>query len=35
MSWRTVQKHIEHIYDKFGVGTRTAAIMVALEKLKK
>ena len=29
----TVRKHLEHIYRKLGVQTRTAAIMVALEKL--
>ena len=29
----TVQKHLEHIYRKLDVQTRTAAVMVALEKL--
>jgi DNA-binding CsgD family transcriptional regulator len=29
----TVRKHIEHIHRKLGVQTRTAAVMVALEKL--
>ncbi|MDJ0647738.1 MAG: helix-turn-helix transcriptional regulator [Xenococcaceae cyanobacterium MO_188.B19] len=29
----TVRKHLEHIYEKLGVQTRTAALMVALEKL--
>jgi len=29
----TVRKHLEHIYEKLGVQTRTAAVMVALEKL--
>ncbi len=29
----TVRKHLEHIYRKLGVQTRTAAVMVALEKL--
>ena len=29
----TVRKHLEHIHCKFGVQTRTAAVMVALEKL--
>ncbi len=29
----TVRKHLEHIHDKLGVQTRTAAVMVALEKL--
>jgi DNA-binding NarL/FixJ family response regulator len=27
---RTVQKHLEHIYEKLGVETRTAAVMRAL-----
>lgn len=30
---RTVKKHLEHIYSKFGVQTRLAAVMYALEKL--
>jgi DNA-binding CsgD family transcriptional regulator len=30
---RTVKKHLEHIYAKFGVQTRVAAVMYALEKL--
>src|SRR5438270_263754 len=30
MSMRTVQKHLEHIYEKLGVETRTAAVMRAL-----
>ena len=30
LSPRTVQKHLEHIYVKFGVETRTAAVMRAL-----
>lgn len=29
----TVRKHLEHLYQKLGVQTRTAAVMVALEKL--
>ncbi len=29
----TVRKHLEHIYEKLSVQTRTAAVMVALEKL--
>jgi DNA-binding CsgD family transcriptional regulator len=29
----TVRKHLEHIHSKLGVQTRTAAVMVALEKL--
>ncbi len=29
----TVRKHLEHIHCKLGVQTRTAAVMVALEKL--
>ena len=29
----TVRKRLEHIYQKLGVQTRTAAVMVALEKL--
>lgn len=30
ISTRTVQKHLEHIYVKLGVETRTAAVMRAL-----
>jgi DNA-binding CsgD family transcriptional regulator len=30
-SHRTVQKHLEHVYPKLGVETRTAAVMRALE----
>jgi len=30
MSPRTVQKHLQHIYEKLGVETRTAAVMRAL-----
>jgi DNA-binding CsgD family transcriptional regulator len=33
MSDRTVKKHLEHIYEKFGVQTRLAAVMYALEQL--
>jgi DNA-binding CsgD family transcriptional regulator len=29
----TVRKHLEHIHRKLGVQTRTAAVIVALEKL--
>ncbi|MDJ0901636.1 MAG: helix-turn-helix transcriptional regulator [Xenococcus sp. MO_188.B8] len=29
----TVRKHLEHVHKKLGVQTRTAAVMVALEKL--
>ena len=29
----TVRKHLEHIYEKLGVQTRTAAVMLALERL--
>ncbi len=29
----TVRKHLEHLYKKLGVQTRTGAVMVALEKL--
>jgi DNA-binding NarL/FixJ family response regulator len=29
----TVRKHLEHLYEKLGVQTRTAAVMVALERL--
>jgi len=32
MSTRTVQKHLQHIYEKLGVETRTAAVMRALGK---
>lgn len=31
---RTVNKHLEHIFDKLGVGTRSAAVSVALHHLK-
>ena len=31
ISPRTVQKHVEHIFTKMGVETRTAAVMRALE----
>lgn len=30
LSHRTVQKHLERIYEKLGVETRTAAVMRAL-----
>jgi len=33
MSGRTVQKHLEHIYQKLGVGTRTTATVRALKVL--
>lgn len=33
MSDRTVKKHLEHIYEKFGVQSRAAAVVRALEKL--
>ncbi|CCI02687.1 Transcriptional regulator (fragment) [Microcystis aeruginosa PCC 9443] len=29
----TVRKHLEHIHGKLSVQTRTAAVMVALERL--
>lgn len=35
ISWRTAQKHLEHIFDKLGVETRTAATVAALERLSK
>jgi DNA-binding CsgD family transcriptional regulator len=31
---RTVNKHLEHIFEKLGVGTRSAAVTVALQHLK-
>ena len=31
MSPRTVQKHLQHIYEKLGVETRTAAVVRAME----
>jgi DNA-binding CsgD family transcriptional regulator len=31
ISSRTVQKHLQHIYEKLGVETRTAAVMRAME----
>ncbi len=33
MSDRTAKKHLEHIYEKFGVQTRLSAVMYALEHL--
>src|SRR3990170_3823674 len=33
ISPRTVQKHLEHVFQKFGVETRTAAAIGALERL--
>lgn len=33
MSDRTVKKHLEHIYEKFGVQTRLSAVMYALQHL--
>lgn len=33
MSDRTAKKHLEHIYEKLGVQTRTGAVMYALEKI--
>lgn len=32
---RTVDKHLEHIFDKLGVETRTAAASIALEAMRK
>ena len=32
LSPRTVQKHLEHIYIKLGVETRTAAVMRSMAK---
>ena len=32
---RTVNKHLEHIYEKLGVETRTAAANLAMEKLRR
>jgi DNA-binding NarL/FixJ family response regulator len=34
ISWRTAQKHVEHIYQKLGVETRTAAMLRAIEILQ-
>ena len=31
ISWRTVEKHMEHILQRLGVETRTAAAAMALE----
>jgi DNA-binding NarL/FixJ family response regulator len=33
MSGRTVQKHLEHVYQKLGVGTRTTATLRAMKML--
>jgi len=35
ISPRTVQKHLEHIFDKLGVENRTAAAAKALEKARR
>lgn len=35
ISWRTVQKHAEHICEKLGAETRTAAVTLALDKLSR
>ena len=32
MSRRTVEKHLEHVYRKLGVGTRLAAVLLVLAK---
>ena len=34
MSPRTVNKHLEHVFEKLGVETRTAATNLALSKLR-
>ena len=31
---RTVNKHLEHIFEKLGVSTRSAAVSVAMQSLK-
>jgi len=31
---RTVNKHLEHVFEKLGVGTRAAAVAVALERMR-
>jgi DNA-binding CsgD family transcriptional regulator len=31
ISWRTVEKHLQHILERLGVETRTAAAAVALK----
>ncbi|MDB5919361.1 MAG: response regulator transcription factor [Massilia sp.] len=33
-SWRTVNKHLEHVFVKLGVETRTAAATLAMQKLR-
>ena len=35
LSPRTAQKHLEHIFEKLGVETRTAAARLALEAFKR
>jgi DNA-binding CsgD family transcriptional regulator len=32
VSIRTVQAHLTHIFDKFGVGSRTQAVIVGLRR---
>lgn len=34
VSWRTIQKHMEHIFRKLGVDTRTAVATLAVENLR-
>jgi DNA-binding CsgD family transcriptional regulator len=31
---RTINKHLEHIFEKLGVATRSAAVSVALQHVK-
>lgn len=31
---RTINKHLEHIFEKLGVATRAAAVAVALERMR-
>jgi DNA-binding CsgD family transcriptional regulator len=35
ISPRTVQKHLEHVYEKLGVETRSAAVAIAIRVMEQ
>ena len=35
ISVRTVQKHLEHVYEKLGVETRSAAVAIAIRVIEQ